>query len=267
MYASNNQLYLGCLLALQACTRAVGAAATSGTLEIDLVFPRNETYAPSALMPVVLAIQNPALASSLNLDLYYMISPVGNYNNSLPTFLNLNWANISDSDPYFVYNSTDLNTEGTWELNWFLGNGHCRDTDDGIFYVLTNTTIDSIIFTTKNDSSKPDLATATEGDTCAKEIGMWSVENTLNSTSESWGHDTCAVLSKHSPTSASNPCGVKLNSTAASSISAALTAAACAAPNSTVSCEADENAAGVVQISMGMTWLIAVFGGLTYILA
>jgi hypothetical protein len=64
----------------------------------------------------------------------------------------------------------------------------------------------------------------------------------------SWGHDNCAALPKHSPKSASNPCGVKLNSTAASSISAALTAAACAAPNSTVSCKADENAAGVLQI-------------------
>jgi hypothetical protein len=63
-------------------------------------------------MSVVLSIQNLALASSLNLDLFYMISPVGDCNNSVPTLLNLNWANISDSDPYFVYNSTVLNNEG-----------------------------------------------------------------------------------------------------------------------------------------------------------
>jgi hypothetical protein len=90
LYASSNQLYLGCLVALQACTKTVSLAATSGTLEIDLVFSRNERYAPSALMSVVLSIQNLALASSLNLNLFYMISPVGDYNNSVPTLLNLN---------------------------------------------------------------------------------------------------------------------------------------------------------------------------------
>jgi hypothetical protein len=34
LYASSNQLYVGCLVGLQACTKAVSVAATSGTLEL-----------------------------------------------------------------------------------------------------------------------------------------------------------------------------------------------------------------------------------------
>ncbi|KAM0253118.1 hypothetical protein ACHAQJ_007394 [Trichoderma viride] len=34
-----------------------------GIFEVDLLFPRNETYAPNPLMPVVFALQNPTLAS------------------------------------------------------------------------------------------------------------------------------------------------------------------------------------------------------------
>jgi hypothetical protein len=38
---------------------------TPGIFEVDLLFPRNETYTPQALMPVVFAMQNPTLASPL----------------------------------------------------------------------------------------------------------------------------------------------------------------------------------------------------------
>jgi hypothetical protein len=34
------------------------------TVEVDLIFPRNDTYAPSALFPIVFAFQNAALAPS-----------------------------------------------------------------------------------------------------------------------------------------------------------------------------------------------------------
>lgn len=37
-------------------------SADSGIFEVDLLFPRNTTYAPQALMPVVWAMQNPHLA-------------------------------------------------------------------------------------------------------------------------------------------------------------------------------------------------------------
>ncbi|KAK4155344.1 hypothetical protein C8A00DRAFT_13646 [Chaetomidium leptoderma] len=34
----------------------------AGVLEVDLVFPRNETYAPPTYMPVIFAFRNPELA-------------------------------------------------------------------------------------------------------------------------------------------------------------------------------------------------------------
>lgn len=44
----------------------VGATTFPATVEVDLIFPRNDTYGPSVLFPIVFAIQNIALAPSLD---------------------------------------------------------------------------------------------------------------------------------------------------------------------------------------------------------
>ncbi|THC87758.1 hypothetical protein EYZ11_012793 [Aspergillus tanneri] len=51
---------------------AVGLGAivgASGVLEVDLVFPRNETYAPTDYFPVVFALQNAERARYLKSQL------------------------------------------------------------------------------------------------------------------------------------------------------------------------------------------------------
>ncbi|KAL2016191.1 hypothetical protein VTK56DRAFT_4080 [Thermocarpiscus australiensis] len=44
----------------------VGAATFPVTVEVDLIFPRNDTYGPSPLFPIVFAFQNAALAPSID---------------------------------------------------------------------------------------------------------------------------------------------------------------------------------------------------------
>ncbi|KAH8819150.1 hypothetical protein F5884DRAFT_743574 [Xylogone sp. PMI_703] len=44
--------------------------------EVDFIFPRNDTCAPTPLMPVVFAIQNPSAANTLDLLLMWTISSV-----------------------------------------------------------------------------------------------------------------------------------------------------------------------------------------------
>ncbi|OQE66621.1 hypothetical protein PENNAL_c0183G08612 [Penicillium nalgiovense] len=256
MYTFNNKLYLGSLLALQACTKVMGASATSGVLEVDLIFPRNETYAPSAQMPVVFGIQNPRLVAPLNMKVSYIITPPRNYHNiSEPGLFNLHSASSSDSDPYFLYNNTDLvNTEGTWELTWFVEYGRCTGSSGDIMFYPSSSTIDSIIFTTEGGAAKPDLIAASKKDTCA------------------------TVVSNRSPWATANPCAVKFDSAIASNISATLNTTAgdkgSADPKDSKddkdSDEKDSAAdnAGAVHLPVGgVTLLTAVFAGLTYILA
>src|SRR5207244_4320386 len=70
-----------CFLALPLWCAA--QAAVPGVVEVDLIFPRNDTYAPLPGMPIVFAIQNPQLVASLypsfDLLLYQLGDSDGNY--------------------------------------------------------------------------------------------------------------------------------------------------------------------------------------------
>jgi len=46
-------LTLHFLVFIATCAKMVGAS--SGVAEVDLIFPRNETYAPTAYLPIVFA--------------------------------------------------------------------------------------------------------------------------------------------------------------------------------------------------------------------
>ncbi|KAJ5793481.1 hypothetical protein N7457_000080 [Penicillium paradoxum] len=284
----NNKLYLSSLLALQACTRVMGASATSGVLEVDLVFPRNETYAPSPDMPVVFAIQNPHLAAPLNMRVTYLITPPGIYENTTETTLfNMNSTSSSDLDSHFVYNKTDVDTEDVWELTWFVEYGRCTGSKGDMMYYNSNFTIDSIIFTTKSGAAKPDLVAVSNDDTCPKGIAAWNVTSTLEVEGTNWGgYDTCAVVSEKFPWAKGQPCAAGFDSAAASNISAALKGTGCAASgcsedgkNSTNDQDskdsedsaddkdsADKSAAGALNLP-GAALLTTIVAGLAYILA
>lgn len=67
-----NMLSTFLALFLASLLGAVGAGAITfpATVEVDLVFPRNDTYTPAALIPIVFAIQNAQLAASLDPNNY-----------------------------------------------------------------------------------------------------------------------------------------------------------------------------------------------------
>jgi len=50
--------YLWALAALATLVRAQQAITTPQHIEVDIVFPRNETYKPADVFPIVLAVQN-----------------------------------------------------------------------------------------------------------------------------------------------------------------------------------------------------------------
>lgn len=260
---------------LVAYVGAVGAAASnsSAIVEVDLTFPRNETYAPSPLLPVVFAFQNAKLASSLNARILF---DIWDYNNrsesSVSATYSLRWANFSSSDPYFEYRgfSYKFNTEGIWMLTWRLGWDSCTEESldlVGNHRLVANYSGDTIIFTTKKSSQEVDLVAVSNNQTCSESAGVTvNITNTLKVPAwVDWdGGETCAVVA--SSTSTPDPCRVKIDAVAASSISSSITSRACLATDPPVACPADdENAAQRVAV-VSVACLAAGFGVLGYIL-
>ena len=60
------------LLACSSATQTYPA-----TVEFDVVFPLNDTYAPVALFPIVFAIQNPQAAVPLLLNIEWYLGRLG----------------------------------------------------------------------------------------------------------------------------------------------------------------------------------------------
>lgn len=249
------------------------ASSASGVVEVDLIFPRNDTFAPSKLTPIVFAIQNPSLVQSLNLVLYWNIEQFGvSSNDSINTsdLFHLSSINYSSSNPYFLYESTShLDAEGVFQFAWTINYSNCsQDAGTDSVTFTSNSTRHSLYFTTKNGTSQPDLVAATDDITCAHSLSQaWNVTNLLKvPDGKSYGGaPSCAVVPSTTPTP--SPCKVKISPTAASSISAALTSYACAVPSPRVSCPAAKNAAPGAQLPVGGAWLPAVFGWLAYTLA
>jgi hypothetical protein len=95
------------------------------TVEVDLIFPRNNTYAPSALVPFVFTFQNAALAPSLDpgfdLELWDLTSP---YNAGYSPVLDLAATNFSGSDPKYVCTYVTNLIASPYRLDWDFSAGN-----------------------------------------------------------------------------------------------------------------------------------------------
>ncbi|KAH6855748.1 hypothetical protein B0I37DRAFT_365628 [Chaetomium sp. MPI-CAGE-AT-0009] len=214
------------LVASLACLGVVVEATGGGVLEVDLIFPRNETYAPTDSFPIVFAFQNPELAWYLNTDISYTIRNWSYFlGDNVMSGHDLRWTNWSTHDPYFVANFFDepFAVEGQWRLTW-------ADPDDP--RIIANFSRWSVDFTISNGGQPVDLVAATADDEkCPVELGAAiRVTGETKAVGEFgvWsGGDTCAVLDISSPTPTPNPCAVKIDSATAASISASWTARVC----------------------------------------
>src|SRR3978361_1099068 len=93
------------------------------TVEIDLIFPRNETYAPTAYFPIVFAIQNYAPAWPWHLAIDWALNgadgkTLGAVSDMEGGMESSGTAITSSTEPFFMINSTKLmnNTSGQWSL-------------------------------------------------------------------------------------------------------------------------------------------------------
>jgi hypothetical protein len=124
--ALGTSLTLHFLVFIVTCAKMVGAS--SGVVEIDLIFPRNETYAPTAGSPIIFAFQNSHLAPFLDPLIHIDAQLVQNANGSTQwtpphstDLEQLRWANFTNNDTYFAYPTyqrgiLNFETEGIWQL-------------------------------------------------------------------------------------------------------------------------------------------------------
>ncbi|KAF7714142.1 Uncharacterized protein PECH_009002 [Penicillium ucsense] len=195
---------------------------SSGIFEVDLVFPRNATYTPQALMPIVWALQKPSMAPPLASYITWSLWE-GN-NHSSPGSVDGGLIELLDEDPaderlISKFFNTIEYPDGYWTLTWSLAMSNCsRYTGPS----RTLTRSGSTVFTIRKSGQEPDLVAATSASQCgAMEAYAFNVT--------SFG-SACGHLGQ---TPTTNPCAVNISSSAASSLYASATASACA-PNTPV---------------------------------
>ncbi|KAK4125718.1 hypothetical protein N657DRAFT_536209, partial [Parathielavia appendiculata] len=263
-----------------ACLAAMVDAA--GVLEIDLVFPRNETYAPRTWFPIVFALRNAHLAQHLLLRIgWTILNTTGPTSETLAGRdhdLNLT-SGTSYDEPYFVYDWPNLRwmgDEGHLELFWWARWISCDLSGEvpAFHGNRTERLTLGIEFTIKSGGQAVDLVAATANNnegTCAQSgVAINVTDETRwvpHDTSEPWAYANanCAVLASSSPTPTANPCQVEINSAVAESISASMISDLCpykAANDTTVDCSKD-NAADRLAVA-GVACLAAALGALGF---
>lgn len=248
--------------------------AISGTVEVDLAFPQNDTYAPAIIFPVAFAFQNSELAGYLQPLVTYDIYPYqgnGSEGNSTASgYYNMAWTNWTTSDPYIEYGGAvmTLDTEGTWLLVWVVHGSTCSAS--GPLNAIADSWRYEMVFTTKKGAKKPDLVAATSGELCSRSLNLtFDITGTRDSGDLFENKKPCAVVAEAAP--APTPCAAKIEASAASSISSYLTYIACAVQTDPASwCpppEKDHGARSLVVPGLavgGVAFLTMAIGGLGF---
>lgn len=249
----------------------------SDVLEVDLVFPRNETYAPTENFPVIFAFQNPELARYLNPEVTYTIWDLDNTNNSLTTYHDLRWTNWTEQNPFYAYYYLNiLNKEGRWRVRWTLTWQSCDEKafekDTLRAKMISNSSTWSTWFTLENSAPKVDIIAATANKTCPEEYGM-----TINVTDKTmqvprwvtWSggahtNNTCAVVDSSTRTPTPDPCRVNIDKTILASMEASLHSRLCNGLNPPSDCEDEKKNAAQQLAVAGISCLLASFGALGF---
>jgi hypothetical protein len=257
---------------------------SAGTLEVGLVFPRNETTInPPMVMPFVFSYRNPKLVPLL---LPYFIYEVYNYSNTSSPILQDRVEPRAiylggNHDPHFeVKLHRHFNTEGKWLLQLTSGFYSCFEDPDrtwnNTYTIDTRFTTVNITFTTKGPSKLVDLVAATDGKNCSSSPGLTIKAQDTVKTPETDGRAdemVTEVCSLEPPVTFADKC-VSVAPSAASSIAAEMTSRVCKSTLNTteisdyIVCKSpeDEESMGVGIVLGGTTCLAFLVGALVYIM-
>lgn len=197
------------------------------TIEIDLVFPLNQTYSLIDPFPVIFVIQNAAAAWDFGFNFQWNISGVPDNSSNAASFgpgflfVGPGLYHPAPSDPFIVVNSTQFPpvvvgstvfpfvsnpfSAGKWTLGWSYESSICTQDGDILQIGSGVPAQGSISFTVEGGGASPDF-------TSSCPISAGQIDIVANWTG-------CPQLGTPGT---SNPCGAKIDAAQASSISAAL---------------------------------------------
>lgn len=251
----------------------------SGILEVDLVFPRNDSYVPTEKFPVVFAFQNAQRARYLNPSIQFLIWNLQTDDTSLTLSHEFGWKNWTE-DTYLAHKVMSFpDREGRYKVSWTLYWASCdEDTfenPDRMPRMIHNfTTTWATYFTIDNSAPKVDLVAATANKTCPGEYGVTIniTDKTMNvPLSVQWSgragnNDTCAVVANSTPTPTPDPCKVHIDKAAVASIEASVTARICRGIGlQDYGLKEEKNAATHLAVA-GVSCFLAVVGALSIFL-
>ncbi|KAJ5146362.1 uncharacterized protein N7515_000926 [Penicillium bovifimosum] len=227
--------------------------------EIDLIFPRNGTFEPMVLMPVIFAFQNPRVIDGLYPYLRWGVWPADlpKGNQSMAAYIDDGEFHLNTTDAVLYLTSSipstlhpeDLNTENEWEFGITSG-------DNPMVNLNGPSDAHSIRFTTKKGAGQPNLTALTADDKCDDiSATAFNVTKILIAQSGYYQGDKCAVLETPAPTP--SPCKVSIVPSAASSIAAAITAAQCEGIDPVVSCPPKNGGAAITDMASSLKWWAA----------
>lgn len=217
------------------------AVETKGTVEVDLIFPRNETYAPTRYMPFAFAFQNPELAQymkfQINYDVWYsndtteeqnmrQDNTIASGNVSLPSI------NLTSNDPYLVHDfSAQFNVEGQYAIVWRLWGDWCKEGAQNISVQFWKK---ATFFSISKSAHQIDLVAATGNETACLSLPGRATRGMSQAMSiagvydalETWnGGDKCVEISNTHASTA--PCRVKIDNATAAGIWASVNVTMC----------------------------------------
>ncbi|KAF3392820.1 hypothetical protein F1880_008721 [Penicillium rolfsii] len=247
------------------CLLASWARADSNSTEVDLIFPRNDTFAPMPLMPIVFAVQNPSVAKQVNARIEYGFHPIDRSDETVFGHTD-NLADISTNETiYFSVSGIGrtFNTTGTWELFWRLRWTNCSISEDPAYYNNSypwissgysgdslnndqvyhgfhisayNIVVDTVVFSIHDGASNPNLKNLTNDRNCdkASALALPSVVDSLRIPPQlpQTDIDTVSMCPKIANSTLNrnpipSPCRVSISPEAESSILAQITDKEC----------------------------------------
>ncbi|KAJ6131369.1 hypothetical protein N7523_001829 [Penicillium sp. IBT 18751x] len=261
---------------LAACIGNVVGATGTGVLEVDLIFPRNDTYAPTNNFPVIFAFQNAQRARYLNPSIQYLMWNLQTGDTSFTLSHDLGWKNWTE-ETYLAHEVMSFpSQEGRYKVSWSLTWDSCDEesfkSPDRIPSIVHNKTTWATYFTINNSAPEVDLVAATVTKTCPDEYGMiinvsdktLKVPSSVEWSGKNWNNDTCAVLAHSTSTPTPDPCRVHIDRAAAESINASVTARVCRGIDPPDYCE--KNVAARLAVA-GVSCFLAAVGAFGFFLA
>jgi hypothetical protein len=89
-------------------------------LEVDLILPRNDTYPPSPIFPIIFAVQNPSLAKSYQPMITMQVEQIDGNFSSINTFSLWESSNDTSSTRFLNWGTSNFNFEGNFRFTWDL---------------------------------------------------------------------------------------------------------------------------------------------------